>query len=151
MRKKTGLVLRMATIAVMSFALGIAFSQETKAVSSWHIHVSAAPSVGGTVSPEYAFEYGSIGLSATPNPGYEFDRWDGANIDLIPEEGRKQPTVTAILPQPPDNNHAYFTAVFKRLHNVTVTKDGHGTAGASPTSASNDAVINLSASPDSGN
>lgn len=88
-----------------------------------------------------------ITLTATPAQGYSFVNWTSTNVDISNASSPTEAWFT--MPTHVVTISANFSQNSSTDHTVTVTTDGHGTAQASPTNASNEAIITLSATPSS--
>lgn len=90
----------------------------------------------------------NITLNATAAANYHFVNWTATGVNISNATSATEASFT--MPSNAVTVTANFSQNSSTDHTITVTTDGHGTAQATPTSASNDAVITLSATPSSG-
>lgn len=143
-------------------------------LKNWSLDIKVDPEGAGTVAadPEGPYFSGDkIKLTATPNEGFEFDRWeipagenegeaDGvegqANDDEQTDGGQDGEEVQEPDPTSPtievtiNSDHMPITAHFKKTYTVTVKPAKHGEVTASVATASEGDKIELTATPNEG-
>ena len=116
-------------------------------------NITVSKSGGGTASTASASATSAaaganITLTATAAANYHFVNWTAEGVNI---SNATSPTGASFtMPSNAVTVTANFSQNSSTDHTITVTTDGHGTAQATPTSASNDAVITLSATPSTG-
>ncbi|MBR3328036.1 MAG: InlB B-repeat-containing protein [Atopobiaceae bacterium] len=110
------------------------------------ISVTTAGNGTASADKESAAEGEEVTLTATPSSGFVFDHWVTVPEDLqITDDG------VFAMPDQDVQATAYFEAIpAPTSYSIAVTNDGHGSATASKTSATEGESITLTATPSSG-
>ena len=113
------------------------------------ISMSANNTSQGSASADRATaESGArVNISASPNPGYEFDRWEVISGGVT-VSNRNNSSTSFVMADSDVSIRAHFKTAAPNVYTVTtdVNNSSHGTAGANPSSAAQGATVTLSAS-----
>jgi hypothetical protein len=114
--------------------------------------ITVTPSENGVVtkSVNEAIQGTVVTLTATPNSGYYFVRWEVISGDIT-LSGTTTPDVTFEMPDEDVEVRAVFEPLPPGQHSITVIHTGNGVANANVNAAAQSAVITLTATPASGN
>ena len=110
----------------------------------YNVTVTTDGNGSGSANPTSGVSGTEVTLTATPNAGYTFSKWEVISGGVSIENNEFSIANSDV------HVKAYFEKIPEPIYNVTVTTDGNGSGSANPTSGVSGTEVTLTATPNAG-